>query len=79
MIARKGWHGARVVEPFNKPEGHCVFGLAVGGDAVPVPLDEGGKFLERGKLKEPEYGMCRTRPPLHAGRLNPRHIRVNPR
>src|SRR5215475_3636310 len=33
------------VEPFNESQGHLVFRLAVGGDAVPVFVDHLGKLL----------------------------------
>ena len=50
-------HPDFVVESFDKPEGRFVVGLAVGGDAVPVPLDDGGKLLERGEALPP-YGLA---------------------
>ncbi len=36
-----------VVESFDEAERNFVLGSTVGGDAVPVPLNQFGKFLER--------------------------------
>jgi hypothetical protein len=36
-----------VVEPLDEAERYLVFGLAVGGDAIPVPLDHLGELLVR--------------------------------
>ena len=39
-------HADFVVEAFDKTERHFVFGGAVRGDAIPMPIDQGREFLE---------------------------------
>ena len=39
-------HPDLVVESFDKAEGDLVLGLAVSGDAIPVPFDQLGELLE---------------------------------
>ena len=34
-----------VVQAFDEAQGDLVFGFAVGGNAVPVPLDQGGELF----------------------------------
>lgn len=38
-----------VVQAFNEAEGDCVLRFAVSGDAVPMPLDDGGEVIVRGE------------------------------
>jgi len=49
----------RVIDSFHEPEGDLVLGVAVGSNAVPVPLDRGRELLVRGEpllAERPEPG-----------------------